>query len=86
MDLRILNLMVGNFEDIPEQNSGLIRLFLSSTTSGTYLITLDWNLVLINFCFFSDFHDERDEIIKNSYRSLKDWCWENYGFKIIVCF
>ena len=55
MDLRILNLMVGNFEDIPEQNSGLIRLFLSSTTSGTYLITLDWNLVLINFCFFQIF-------------------------------
>ena len=38
MNLRIKNLFLGKFEDIPEQNSTLIRLFLSSTTSGTYLI------------------------------------------------
>ena len=36
VELRIQNLMLGNFEDIPEQNSSLVRLFLSSTTSGTY--------------------------------------------------
>jgi len=40
MDLRIKNLFLGKFEDIPEQNSTLIRLFLSSTTSGTYLTFL----------------------------------------------
>ena len=36
IDLKIQNLMMGNFEDIPEQNSSLVRLFLSSTTIGMY--------------------------------------------------
>ena len=36
IDLRIKNLFRGKFEDIPEQNSTLIRLFLSSTTTGVY--------------------------------------------------
>jgi hypothetical protein len=33
----IKNVFMGHFEDIPEQNSSLIRLFLSSTTSGELL-------------------------------------------------
>ena len=32
----IKNLFRGKLKDIPEQNSTLIRLFLSSTTSGMY--------------------------------------------------
>jgi hypothetical protein len=34
IDSSIQNLLMGRFENIPEQNSSLIRLFLSSTTSG----------------------------------------------------
>ena len=36
MNLTIKNLFRGKFEDTPQQNSTLIRLFLSSTTSGVY--------------------------------------------------
>jgi hypothetical protein len=32
----VKNLFRGKFEEIPEENSTLVRLFLSSTTSGTY--------------------------------------------------
>ena len=34
----IKNLFLGNFNDTPEQNSTLVRLFLSSTTSGLYIL------------------------------------------------
>ena len=37
IDSRIQNIFMGNFEHIPEQNTSLIRLFLSSTTSGELL-------------------------------------------------
>ncbi len=35
-DSRIQNVFMGKFEHIPEHNSSLIRLFLSSTTSGEF--------------------------------------------------
>ena len=35
-DSTLQNLFIGKFEHIPEQNSSLIRLFLSSTTSGEF--------------------------------------------------
>jgi hypothetical protein len=37
IDSRIKNVFVGKFEDTTEQNSLLVRLFLSSTTSGEFL-------------------------------------------------
>ena len=37
IDLRIQNVFRGRFERIPQHNSSLIRLFLSSTTSGEFL-------------------------------------------------
>ena len=37
IDSKILNIFKGSLEHIPEQNSSLIRLFLSSTTSGEFL-------------------------------------------------
>ena len=36
LDLRIQILFSGNLEDIPEQNTALIRLFLSTTTKDVY--------------------------------------------------
>ena len=33
----VKNLFRGKFEDIPKENSTLVRLFLSSTFSGVYL-------------------------------------------------
>ncbi len=44
-DAKIKNVFKGKFEHIPEHNSSLIRLFLSSTTSGEFLNLLS-NIML----------------------------------------
>ena len=32
---RIIDILKGNFENVPQPNSNLIRIFLSSTTTGS---------------------------------------------------
>ena len=50
-DSRILKLFKGSFEHIPVQNSSLIRLFLSSTTSGEFLNILSILNLFSSFLF-----------------------------------
>ena len=38
---RILDILKGNFENVPQPNSNLIRIFLSSTTTGYILKNYD---------------------------------------------
>jgi hypothetical protein len=41
----------------------------------------------INFNnILKDFQEEREYIVKEIYKFLKDWCWQQYQKKLIVKF
>jgi hypothetical protein len=46
---KIENVFKGKFEDTPEQNSSLVRLFLSSTTSGEFEYFKDFIFFYIRY-------------------------------------
>lgn len=77
----------GNFSNLPQIKSSLVRIFLSSTFSGKHILFQNKKYIclLTNFIvIIKDTHDERDYLIEKIYPLLKIYFAEQFGFEFQV--
>lgn len=85
-----LDLLRGRTQDLPAVRSKVVRVFLSSTFTGTFSFesfdTFIDGFIRLNKRFVSDTLVERDSLIENVFPQLKDYCRQKYGLEFQVDF
>ena len=76
------DLLRGRCQDLPDVRSKVVRVFISSTFSGTNHTLLQTSSHPTHL----DTLAERDSLIENVFPKLKDYCREKYGLEFQVCF
>ena len=78
-----LDLLRGRAQELPDVRSKIVRVFVSSTFTGNYVLL--FRKICSSHCFLSDTLAERDSLIENIFPKLKDYCREKYGLEFQVC-
>lgn len=86
MDETIIDsIFAGSLKSLPPVSSKIVRIFTSSTFTGTLHILI---INLLFFCIFCKFHSdtamERNTLMAQCYPKLKDYCREKHGLEFQV--
>ncbi len=77
---KFIEILKGRFDNLPDDRSKVVRIFLSSTFSGIFFKS---EIKKIKKTFL-DTHAERDYLIEFVYPNLKKYCKQNYGLDFQV--
>lgn len=89
MDETIIDsIFAGSLKSLPPVSSKIVRIFTSSTFTGTLTYFNHKSSILCIFCIFCKFHSdtamERNTLMAQCYPKLKDYCREKHGLEFQV--
>jgi hypothetical protein len=74
----------GRFHNVHDRRPTSVRIFISSTFSGEILFSNQNIEKKLIFHSLTDTIEERDELMKNVYPKLRDYCLQTYNIQFQV--